>query len=208
MIGAVYDAALRGQRCWVRGADYQTRELPVQRWLGECDDDPCDVALVTRCEGATIDLGCGPGRVVAWLARHGVPALGIDQSAVAVHLATRRGARALRGDVFDELPREGWWQTVVLADDSIGMGADPLRLFNRCRALLRDGGHCVVEFDPAVTGTVSTMQRLESDTEIGPWFPWASVGLDAIEEFGQRVSLRLKDVEVFGDRGIAELAAI
>ena len=208
MIGTVYEAALGGQRCWVRGADYQTRELPVERWLGECDEDPCDAALVVRCEGPTIDLGCGPGRVVAWLTRRGIPALGIDQSAVAVHLAGRRGARALRGDVFDELPREGWWQTVVLADGTIGMGADPLRLLNRCRALLRDGGHCVVEFDPGATGSETTMQRLESETQVGPWFSWATVGLDALEEFGQRVSLRLKDVEVFGERGIAELAAI
>ena len=208
MIGTVYEAALGGQRCWVRGADYQTRELPVERWLGECDEDPCDAALAARCEGPTIDLGCGPGRVVAWLTRRGIPALGIDQSAVAVHLAGRRGARALRGDVFDELPREGWWQTVVLADGTIGMGADPLRLLNRCRALLRDGGHCVVEFDPGATGSETTMQRLESETQVGPWFSWATVGLDALEEFGQRVSLRLKDVEVFGERGIAELAAI
>ena len=88
------------------------------------------------------------------------------------------------------------------------MGADPLRLLNRCRALLRDGGHCVVEFDPGATGSETTMQRLESETQVGPWFSWATVGLDALEEFGQRVSLRLKDVEVFGERGIAELAAI
>jgi len=62
--------------------------------------------------------------------------------------------------------------------------------------------------DPAVTGATTTMVRLETDDEIGPWFEWASVGLDAVEEFGQRVSLRLKDVEIIGERGMAELAAI
>ncbi|MBI5339884.1 MAG: class I SAM-dependent methyltransferase [Mycolicibacterium rufum] len=208
MIGALYDAALNGRRCWIRGADYQTRVLPVDRWLGECDDDPFDAALAARAEGPTVDLACGPGRFAAWLARQGIPAVGIDQSAVAVHLAEQRGARALRGDVFDMLPREGWWQTVLLADGNVGIGGDPLRLFNRCRALLRDGGHCVVEFDPAVTGATTTMVRLETDDEVGPWFEWASVGLDAVEEFGQRVSLRLKDVEIIGERGMAELAAI
>ncbi|MCV7072459.1 class I SAM-dependent methyltransferase [Mycobacterium rufum] len=208
MIGALYEAALTGQRCWVRGADYQTRVLPVDRWLADCDDDPVDAALAARAEGPTVDLACGPGRFAAWLARRGVPAVGIDQSAVAVHLAEQRGARALRGDVFDMLPREGWWQTVLLADGNVGIGADPLRLFNRCRALLREGGHCVVEFDPSVTGASTTMLRLETDDEVGPWFEWASVGLDAVEEFGQRVSLRLKDVEIIGERGMAELAAI
>jgi SAM-dependent methyltransferase len=208
MNGPLYDAALAGQRCWVRSADYQTREIPLERWLGDCDDDPCDRALAARCEGPTIDVGCGPGRFVAALSARGVPAVGIDQSAVAVHLAERRGGRALRGDVFDALPREGWWQTVLLADGNIGIGGDPLRLFNRCRALLRDGGHCVVEFDPAATGATKTMMRLESDGQVGPWFPWATVGLDAVEELGQRVSLRLKDVEIIGERGVAELAAI
>lgn len=208
MIGALYEAALTGQRCWVRGADYQTRVLPVDRWLADCDDDPFDAALAARADGPTVDLACGPGRFAAWLARRGVPAVGIDQSAVAVHLAEQRGARALRGDVFDMLPREGWWQTVLLADGNVGIGADPLRLFNRCRALLREGGHCVVEFDPSVIGVSTTMLRLETDDEVGPWFEWASVGLDAVEEFGQRVSLRLKDVEIIGERGMAELAAI
>ena len=31
MIGTVYEAALGGQRCWVRGADYQT---PYSGWAG------------------------------------------------------------------------------------------------------------------------------------------------------------------------------
>ncbi len=208
MIGPLYDSALRGHRCWIRGADYRTAELPVGRWLADCGDDPCDAALAARCEGPVIDLGCGPGRFVAWLTRRDVAALGIDQSAVAIQLAERRGATVLRGDVFDALPREGWWQTALLADGCIGLGGDPLRLLNRCRALLRDGGHCVVEFAPAVTGVTKTVQRLETDDAVGPWFEWTTVGLDALEEFGQRVSLRLKDVELHGDRGIAELAAI
>ncbi|MBX7454560.1 class I SAM-dependent methyltransferase [Mycolicibacterium sp. 3033] len=208
MIGALYDAALGGQRCWIRTADYQTRVLQVDRWLADCDDDPFDTALAARAEGPTVDLACGPGRFAAWLSRHGIPAIGIDQSAVAVRLAEQRGARALRGDVFDTVPREGWWQTVLLADGNIGIGGHPLRMFNRCRALLRDGGHCVIEFDPAVTGTVTTMVRLETEGEVGSWFPWSSVGLDAVEDLGQRVSLRLKDVEIIGERGMAELAAI
>ena len=65
-------------------------------------------------QGPTIDLGCGPGRLVARLIERGVPALGVDQSATAVGLARRSGAPALRRDVFEPLPGTGRWQTVLL----------------------------------------------------------------------------------------------
>lgn len=208
MIGPLYDRALAGERCQLRTGD-STSELDVERWLGVADDDhPCDAALAARCEGPTLDLACGPGRFLTLLRDRGIQALGIDQSARAIELATARGVRALRRDLFDRLPWEGMWRTVLLADINIGIGADPLRLLQRCRALVRDGGHCVVEFDPAASGVTTTMVRLEAGGVVGPWFPWASVGLDAIEECGSSVSLRLKNVEVFGDRGVAELAAI
>jgi SAM-dependent methyltransferase len=206
MIGPLYDRALAGERCWLRTAD-DCAALAVERWLGN-DDHPCDAALAARCEGPTLDLACGPGRFLTLLRDRGIEALGVDQSARAVELARLRGVRAVRGDLFGPLPGEGTWQTVLLADVNIGIGGDPLRLLDRCRGLLRQGGHCLVEFDPAAAGCEVVEVRLELDGHLGPWFPWATVGLDAIEELGSRVSLRLKDVEVFGDRGVAELAAI
>ena len=92
------------------------------------------------CEGPTIDLGCGPGRLVAELIRRGVPALGVDQSATAVGLARRSGAPALRRDVFGPLPGAGRWQTVLLADGNVGLGGDPLRVLRRAAELLGRGG--------------------------------------------------------------------
>ena len=47
-------------------------------------DEAFDRAVVKLCEGPTIDLGWGPGRLVVDLIRRGIPALGVDQSATAV----------------------------------------------------------------------------------------------------------------------------
>ena len=153
MLGNLYDRALDGERCWVRYADGEVRNLPVRRWLGgQHADDRFDGAVVDLCSGPTIDLGCGPGRLVIELVRRGVPALGVDQSATAVGLARRSGAPVLRRDVFETLPATGRWQTVLLADGNVGLGGDPLRVLRRAAELLRRGGSCVAEFEPLATG--------------------------------------------------------
>ena len=153
MLGNLYDRALDGERCWIRRDDGEVSNLPVRRWLGGRDaDDQFDSAVVGLCSGPTIDLGCGPGRLVTELVRRGVPALGVDQSATAVGLARRSGAPVLRRDVFDPLPATGRWQTVLLADGNVGLGGDPLRVLRRAAELLRRGGRCIAEFDSVATG--------------------------------------------------------
>src|SRR5246127_3104389 len=111
MLGHLYDRALGGERCWVRHEDGQVRPLPTHRWLGACNgdalDDAFDDAVTRMCAGPTIELGCGPGRLVARLIRRGVPALGIDRSATAIRLAGRGGAPALLGGIFEPLPGGG-----------------------------------------------------------------------------------------------------
>lgn len=105
MFGNLYERALVGERCWIRHDDGTRQRLPVHNWLGgRRADRQFDRAVLALCHGPTIDLGCGPGRLVADLIRRGVPALGVDQSATAVELARRSGAPALRRDVFDPLP--------------------------------------------------------------------------------------------------------
>jgi hypothetical protein len=85
MLGTLDDRALTGERCWIRHEDGSQHGLPVHRWLGRRHSDRTfDQAVAGLCDGPTIDLGCGPGRLVANLIRRGVPALGVDQSATAV----------------------------------------------------------------------------------------------------------------------------
>jgi SAM-dependent methyltransferase len=208
MLGNLYDRALAGERCWIRHDDGSKRALPVRNWLGGVGaDDVFDGTVVGLCSGPTLDLGCGPGRLVAHLISRGIPALGVDQSATAVKLARRSGAPALHRDVFEPLPATGRWHTVVLADGNIGLGGDPRRILSRATELLRRGGRCVAEFDTAATGICSRWVRLESSRTIGPWFRWASVGIDSAERLAEHVGMSVNDIHRVGQRALATLVA-
>lgn len=219
MLGHLYDRALDGERCWIRHDDGEVRLLPAHRWLGrrdapgrlDCDEDSdeaFDEAVAQMCSGPTIELGCGPGRLVARLVQRGVPALGIDRSMTAVRLACRGGAPALLGDVFDPLPGVGCWQTVLLVDGNVGLGGDPLRIMGRAAELLGRGGRCVAEFDARTIGICARWVRLESAGHVGPWFRWASVGVDSAGALAAQVGLTLTTVRLIGGRVIASLAAL
>jgi SAM-dependent methyltransferase len=214
MLGHLYDRALGGERCWIRLEGGQVRPLPAHRWLGARNgdasgaaDDAFDDVVTRMCVGPTIELGCGPGRLVARLTRRGVPALGIDRSATAIRLAGRGGAPALLGDVFEPLPGTGRWQTVLLADGNVGLGGDPRRILGRAAELLARGGRCVAEFDTEVIGIRPRWVRLESTHDVGPWFRWASVGADSAATLAAQVGLNLTGVRLVGGRAIAILAA-
>ncbi len=208
MLGYLYERALAGERCWVRHEDGRLRTLPVQAWLGgHTADHHFDRSLVGMCNGATIDLGCGPGRLVAELTRRGIPALGVDQSAAAVRLAQRNGAAVLHRDVFAPLPGSGRWQTVLLADGNVGLGGDPRRILHRAGDLLHLGGRCLAEVDPGTTGVRLSWVRLESSRTVGPWFRWASVGADSVERLARHVGMSVREVRHIGHRAIAILAA-
>lgn len=206
MLGQLYDRALDGERCWLRHDDGRLHRLPVHSWFGHSSDQTFDAAVVDLCDGPTIDLGCGPGRLVAHLIRRGIPALGVDQSATAVRLARRNGAPALLRDVFDPLPATGRWRTVLLADGNVGLAGDPLRVLRRAAELMSRGGRCVVEFDPGVAGVRSSWVRLESSRSIGPWFRWAAVGADCAAALADEVGLALASIHPIGDRVVATLA--
>jgi SAM-dependent methyltransferase len=163
---------------------------------------------VALCNGPTIDLGCGPGRLVARLLRCGVPALGVDQSLTAVALARRSGALVLHRDIFEPLPATGRWHTVLLADGNIGLGGDPARMLARAAELLGRGGRCVAEFDPGATGVRRRWARLESAGGVGPWFRWATVGVDSIASLAKQAGLVPVGIHRAGRRVVASLAAI
>jgi SAM-dependent methyltransferase len=207
MLGNLYERALDGERCWVRHDDGRLHQLPVRSWLGgQHADRSFDNAILGLCKGPTIDLGCGPGRLVARLVERGVPALGVDQSATAIGLARRSGAPALLRDVFEPLPGMGRWQTVLLADGNVGLGGDPWRVLRRAGELLKRGGRCIAEFDSASAGVDSGWVRLESEKTIGPWFRWASVGIDCAARLADDVGMVLAEIHPIGSRVVASLA--
>src|SRR5262249_770291 len=103
---AQYSAALReaaaGRPAFLQLVDPTTmqpaRRLAAQDWCA--DRNPGDDGLLARCTGPTLDVGCGPGRLVAALTAMGVPALGVDICAEAVRQARRRGASVQHACVF------------------------------------------------------------------------------------------------------------
>ncbi|MET7422135.1 methyltransferase domain-containing protein [Dactylosporangium sp. NPDC005555] len=195
---AVYGDALRrvarGESAPLRlvdrhGAD--VRPLDPTAW---CEGPrPGDEGLLRRCPGATLDVGCGPGRLTAAIVVRGHRALGVDVSPQAVRMARRRGVPVLHGDVFEPLPDEGGWDRALLADGNIGIGGDPERLLRRCRELLTRSGSVLVEVDPPGAGTWSGRLTLIGGGRTSTPFPWAFVCADTIAPIAARASLRLTE---------------
>ncbi|GAA5042817.1 methyltransferase domain-containing protein [Nocardia callitridis] len=200
----MFDRALAGEASWVRTSDGARRRLPTQRWLADADA-LADTAMTSCCDGPTLDLGCGPGRLVAHLLRRGVVALGVDISPMAVAVTRFRGAPALRRDLFGQLPGAGRWHYALLADGNIGIGGDPHRILRRTCELLAPNGTAVVEFDPPGTGLVSLPIRLESETRVGSWFPWAHVGIERARELAEANGFRVLNTEEVDGRHFAWL---
>ena len=149
--GPAFDAALAASDATLLDSDGGQAVLPVRRWSEPADAD--DAWLLDRCTGPTVDLGCGPGRLLAALARRGVQALGVDHSPVAQEQCRARGVVMLRRDVFARVPGEGRWSHVLLADGNIGIGGDPLRLLERAAGLLAAAGRCSWRPIPRPRGT-------------------------------------------------------
>ena len=149
--------------------------------------DAVDQAVLDRCQGPTLDLGCGPGRLVAELAGRGVPALGVDVAPFALLVSRANGASALRRSIFDRLPGAGRWPHALLMDGNIGIGGDPGALLERLRTLIRpSSGELIIETE---VEDVDVRYRVRfggsgSGSGVGggsgSGFGWARIGSEAL----------------------------
>lgn len=177
--------------------------LEVDRWYAE--PGPDEAGVLDRAAGPVLDVGCGPGRHTLALMRRGVTALGIDVSKRAVRLARGRGAAVIRRSVFDPLPDPGGWGTVLLLDGNVGIGGDPRRLLSRARSLLRPRGRVLLEVEGPGAPTRSLLVRVEHGAEMGVWFPWAQVGIDALGALCRAARLEVAEAWREGARWFARL---
>jgi SAM-dependent methyltransferase len=187
----------------LRTRDGRDMAPEADRWSIPASD--VDRRVLARVHGPVLDVGCGPGRHLAALHAAGVTALGIDLSPAAVAHARRSGARVHEGCVFDAVPLEGSWRTVLLFDGNIGIGGEPTALLARCRDLLDPTGQVIAEV--AAPGTPATRQdvRLVVDGTPGPWFPFATV--PAFDACRRAAAAGLAVVEAWhdGDRHFVRL---
>ncbi|MFD5817259.1 class I SAM-dependent methyltransferase [Streptomyces sp. NPDC127038] len=194
---------------FLRRTDGWLLPLEVERWCARAD--AVDRQVLAHCEGAVLDVGCGPGRLVAELAARGRTALGIDVSEAAVAHTVRLGGQALHRSVFDPLPGEGRWDTALLVDGNIGIGGDPAALLRRTAELLGPGGLLIAETvagadvdervdvrivraahgdgteDSGTAGDGGGDQGASGDRAA---FPWARVGTPALLRHAARAGWR------------------
>ena len=199
-----WDVALNGHACEVIHADGRVVPMTIERWLGDCD--AADHALVVnRCEGPTLDVGCGVGRVTEALAARGVQALGIDISPEAVRAARGRGAEAVLGNVFHSVPSSGEWEEALLVDGNIGIGGDPIRLLKRLRRVVRPAGAVLSEVAAPGTGVVHDTVQLRVRGQVTEPFAWSWVGADAIAEVALQAGFAGCEVHEYEGRYLARL---
>ena len=203
---ALYDDALlrRGTLHLVQ-RDGSRQLLDLVRYRSPVDD--VDRDLVRRCVGATLDIGCGPGRFVSAVMRRGLPALGVDVAPATVAAARAAGASVLQRSVFDSLPGEGRWATVLLLDENIGIGGHPEALLRRVCELLAPGGRALIETDGDPDRHDRVMVRVQDDLgQLSQLFPWAHLGSAAVARVAEAADLRVDHEWSMGGRAFVSLA--
>jgi SAM-dependent methyltransferase len=199
-----YEKALVGERISIQLADGTDIPLPAGQWS---ETRPGDGSIIERCYGATLDVGCGAGRITAALTAAGVLALGIDISAYAVRLCRRRGAAAVQQDIFAPAPDIGRWQHVVLIDGNIGIYADAAALLERCKELLHENGTIIVEASSPGTGNQKLLVRLLDGSTPSRPFSWLLCDVGSIKAVGLSVGLQATAEWAVNGRWFVELSS-
>lgn len=189
-----------------RGTDVpQTTMMDVARW--NADADLADLTLLRAATGPLLDIGCGPGRMVRAARQVGLEVLGVDVSATAVAIAREAGLPVIQGSIFDRVPREGHWQTVLLVDGNVGIGGDVRALLRRCMQLVADGGDIVIELhDDRDMHDSYTAHLVGTDGGLSEIFPWAQIGINPMVDLSIELGLCFRQAWESSGRTFCRLA--
>ncbi len=162
----------------------QPLKFDVRKWCEEATTS--ERSLLQSLRGPVLDIGCGPGRLLAAARTFGMGALGIDTSTEAVRQARGRGARALEQSIFAPVPHSGHWQSLVLLDGNIGIGGNIAALLGRCREIIAPSGTLLVEVE--CDDQMDTVYSAVLEDEHGnrsEAFAWARTGAAALASRAQ-----------------------
>lgn len=197
------------ERLAVTAAAYDSVSARYAEFVrGELDALPLDRAVLTAFAehvsaaggGLVADVGCGPGRIGAYLAGLGLDAMGIDVSPAMVEIA-RSACPGLRFEIgsMHALPLGDGalagivsWYSVIHAAPG-----DVPAYFAEFRRVVKPGGHLLAAFYEAVDEPVTVY-----DHKVTPAYRWpvgelaALAGEAGFEEVG-RMSREPRDTERF-----------
>lgn len=127
---------------------------PVFRWTQYAGHGP-GVELLGE-PGSALEVGCGTGRAVAFLAQRGVKATGVDLSPVMVERVASRwgytGARFTCAGVLDHLRDSTETYDAIYSIFGAVWFTDPVRLLPLIARRLNPGGVLVFSHPPAIPG--------------------------------------------------------
>ncbi|MCZ2403592.1 class I SAM-dependent methyltransferase [Paenarthrobacter sp. Z7-10] len=181
--------------------------LQLQHWCAPAAAE--ERALLRGLRGPVLDVGCGPGRMLAAAAAIGLKATGVDSSEMAVQHARARGAMVLNSSIFDALPQEGRWGSALLLDGNIGIGGNVGALLARLAQLLDVRGSVLVEVDPRADMDLAYQAILEDAAgHLSEPFPWSRVGADALAIHAAAAGWRVAGTAGFELRGFCWLRRV
>ena len=112
----------------------------------------------------------------------------------------------LQRSIFDACARERTLGTALLLDGNIGIGGASGRAApKRCRDPADDTRPGPCGDRPTRDTTRSRTVRLEHGGTHGPWFAWADIGVDNLDELADDPGLRVRDVWTDTGRWFAQL---
>jgi 2-polyprenyl-3-methyl-5-hydroxy-6-metoxy-1,4-benzoquinol methylase len=99
--------------------------------------------LPAKEQGRLLDVGCGNGQTLAWMASLGWQVEGLDIDPVAVQVAAAKGLKVRQGDLQSQQLAAGSFDAVVMSH-VIEHVHGPLSLMKECHRILKPGGRLVV----------------------------------------------------------------